>query len=312
MTGDAVRLAAAPKRGFLDARTVGILTFVTALVFGSMHSGLSKWLSQDISLPLIIWWRYLGLFLIVVPWALLRYGRAAVVPARPWLHVLRGGLIIVSSFSFLGAVSGMPLADTMALVFVYPFIVTALAPVLLGERVGISIWIAVLTGFLGVLVVVRPGFAEIDGYALLALLTGGTFALVLLVTRKLAVASPPTVTATWTATLGLVIVGLSLPFIWVTPSLAQMTVLSIMSVFAAASQLLTMHAFSKADAPVLAPFGYSEIVTATAVGLVLFGDFPGPVTWIGILVIVASGIYIAIAGRPIRLPLLSRSRTPGA
>jgi drug/metabolite transporter (DMT)-like permease len=71
-----------------------------------------------------------------------------------------------------------------------------------------------------------------------------------------------------------------------------------------------MHAFSKADAPVLAPFGYSEIVTATAVGLVLFGDFPSPVTWLGIVVIVASGIYIAIAGRPIRLPLLSRSRTP--
>lgn len=312
MAGDATQIAPGVKHKVLDPRTVGILTFVTALVFGSMHSGLSKALTEDLSVPLIIWWRYLGLFLVVVPWALIRYGRAAVVPARPWLHVLRGLLIIVASFSFLGAVSGMPLADTLAIVFVYPFIVTALAPLLLGERVGLSIWIAVLTGFVGVLVVVRPGFTEVDGYVLLALMTGASFALVLLVTRKLAVASPPTVTATWTATLGLVIVGLSLPFIWVTPTLEQLIVLAVMTAFAAASQLLTMHAFSKADAAVLAPFGYSEIVTATAVGFVMFGDFPTPVTWLGIVVIIASGIYIAIAGRPIRLPLLSRSRTPGS
>jgi drug/metabolite transporter (DMT)-like permease len=312
MTGDAIQIASEPKREVFDPRTIGILSFVTALVFGSMHSGLSKALTEDLSVPLIIWWRYLGLFLVVVPWALIRYGRAAVIPARPWLHVLRGLLIIVASFSFLGAVSGMPLADTLALVFVYPFIVTALAPLVLGERVGLAIWIAVFTGFLGVLVVMRPGVMEIDGYVLMALLTGATFALVLLVTRKLSVASPPTVTATWTATLGLVIVGLLLPFIWVTPTLHQLMVLGVMSAFAAVSQLLTMHAFSKADAAVLAPFGYSEIVTATVVGLVLFGDFPAPVTWVGILVIVASGIYIAVAGRPIKLPLLSRSRTPSA
>jgi drug/metabolite transporter (DMT)-like permease len=312
MTGDTIQIASGPKREAFDPRTIGILSFVTALVFGSMHSGLSKALTEDLSVPLIIWWRYLGLFLVVVPWALIRYGRAAVIPARPWLHVLRGLLIIVASFSFLGAVSGMPLADTLALVFVYPFIVTALAPLVLGERVGLAIWIAVFTGFLGVLIVMRPGVTEIDGYVLMALLTGATFALVLLVTRKLSVASPPTVTATWTATLGLVIVGLLLPFIWVTPTLHQLMVLGVMSAFAAVSQLLTMHAFSKADAPVLAPFGYSEIVTATVVGLVLFGDFPAPVTWVGILVIVASGIYIAIAGRPIKLPLLSRSRTPSA
>lgn len=312
MAGEAIESAAKPKSAILDARTAGILTFVTALVFGSMHSGLSKLLTEELSVPLIIWWRYLGLFLIVVPWALLRYGRAAVVPARPWLHVVRGALIIVSAFSFLGAASGMPLADTMAILFIYPFIITALAPVLLGEKVGLSIWIAVFTGFLGVLVVMRPGIAEVDIYVLLALLTGMSFALVLLVTRMLSVASPPTVTATWTATLGLVTVGLALPFIWVTPSLEQFMVLTVMSVFAAVSQLLTMQAFKKVHAPVLAPFGYSEIVTATVVGFVLFGDFPAPVTWLGILIIVSSGIYIAVAGRPIKLPLLARSRTPGA
>jgi drug/metabolite transporter (DMT)-like permease len=73
-----------------------------------------------------------------------------------------------------------------------------------------------------------------------------------------------------------------------------------------------MQAFSKAGAAVLAPFGYSEIVTATAVGFVMFADLPDVVTWLGILLIVASGVYIAIAGRPIKLPLLARSRTPGA
>ncbi|HUE47091.1 MAG TPA: DMT family transporter [Aestuariivirgaceae bacterium] len=315
MTGDATQPAAKPPTSSpmaLDPRTAGILIFVTALVFGSVHNGLSKSLTDDLPVPLIIWWRYLGLFAIVVPWALWRYGRSAVVPARPRLHVLRGGLTIVSSLSFLVAVSGMPLADTMAIVFVYPFIITALAPLLLREHVKLSMWMAVLSGFLGVLIVMRPGFAEVDVYALLALLTGATFALVLLITRMLSVAAPPTVTATWTATIGILVLSLALPFIWVTPSLEQLALLVILSIFAATSQLMTMQAFSKAGAAVLAPFGYSEIVTATAVGFVMFADLPDVVTWLGILLIVASGVYIAIAGRPIKLPLLARSRTPGA
>jgi drug/metabolite transporter (DMT)-like permease len=310
MTGDAAQPAEKPSMA-LDPRTAGILIFVAALVFGSVHNGLSKSLTDELPVPLIIWWRYLGLFVIVVPWALLRHGRSAVVPARPWLHVLRGALIIVASLSFLGAVSGMPLADTMAIVFVYPFVITALAPLLLREHVRPSMWIAVLTGFLGVLIVMRPGFAEIDGYALLALLTGMTFALVLLITRMLSVASPPTVTATWTAAIGILVLSLALPYIWVTPSLEQLVTLAILSILAATSQLMTMQAFSRAGASVLAPFGYSEIVTATAVGFVMFADLPDAVTWLGILVIVGSGIYIAVAGRPIKLPLLARSRTPG-
>ena len=90
MTGETQPAARPPMA--LDPRTAGILIFVTALVFGSLHNGLSKSLTDDLPVPLIIWWRYLGLFAIVVPWALLRYGHSAVVPARPWLHVLRGGL----------------------------------------------------------------------------------------------------------------------------------------------------------------------------------------------------------------------------
>jgi len=311
MTGDATQPAAKPPVA-LDPRTAGILIFVAALVFGSVHNGLSKSLTDDLPVPLIIWWRYVGLFAIVVPWALSRYGRSAVVPARPWLHVLRGGLTIVASLSFLGAVSGMPLADTMAIVFVYPFVITALAPLLLREHVRLSMWVAVLTGFLGVLIVMRPGFAEVDVHALLALLTGTTFALVLLITRMLSVAAPPTVTATWTAAIGILVLSFALPWIWVTPSLEQLAVLAALSILAAISQLMTMQAFSKAGAAVLAPFGYSEIVTATAVGFVMFADLPDAVTWLGILLIVASGVYIAIAGRPIKLPLLARSRTPGA
>ena len=310
MTGGTSEKAAEPTRKALDSRNAGILIFVAALVFGSLHNGLSKALTEQLPVPLIIWWRYVVLFAIVVPWALWRHGRGAVVPARPWLHVLRGGLIVISSLSFLAAVSGMPLADTMAIVFVYPFIITALAPFLLRERVRPAMWIATATGFLGVVIVMRPGVTAVDGYALLALLTGTTYALVLLITRMLAIAAPPTVTATWSAAVGILVLSLSLPFLWVTPNLEQLLVLACLSIFAAVSQLMTMHAFSKTGAAVLAPFGYSEIVSATAVGFVMFGSMPDLVTWTGILVIVASGIYIAIAGRPIKLPLLSRSRSP--
>ena len=312
MTGGAIEPAAEPERRKLSPHSAGILIFVTGLVFGSLHNGLSKLLTEELPVPLIIWWRYVVLLAIVLPWALWRYGRGAVVPARPWLHVLRGGLIVISSLCFLAAVSGMPLADTMAIVFVYPFMITALAPLLLRERVRPAMWMAALTGFLGVLIVMRPGLVPVDVYAVLALLTGATYALVLLITRMLSIAAPPTVTATWSAAIGTLVITVSLPYLWVTPNLEQFMILAALSLFGGVSQLMTMHAFGKVNAAVLAPFGYTEIVTATAVGFVMFGNLPDLVTWTGILVIVASGVYIAIAGRPTKLPLLSRWRKPSA
>ena len=246
-----------------------------------------------------------------VPFAVLRYGLEALTPRRPWLHILRAVLLISSSVFFVLAVAGLPLADAIAIVFVYPFVITALAPLLLGERVGLTSWIAVVTGFIGVLVVARPGLRHLDHYALAALACGVSFALALLATRKFLVAAPPTVTATWTAGTAVILFGLALPFVWVTPDERQLALLLLLGAISSCSQIATITACNKCNMGLLAPFGYTEIVAATLTGLAMFGDFPDWLTWAGIAIIVMSGLYIALM-KGARLPLLSRSRSPGS
>ena len=291
---------------------VAIAAYVFGLSCGALQGGLSKFLTGDLPILEIIWGRYVVLFLIVVPFAFFWYGRGAFMPARRWLHILRALFLLFASITFVTAISVMPLADTLAIVYLFPFVVTALSPVLLNERVGSASWIAVGLGFLGVLVVIRPGFQTVDLYASMAIVTGLFYAGFLILSRRLAVAAPATVTATWSAGVSVVLLSLAMPFVWITPDLSQMGILVLVGGFAAVSQIGTMIACSKTEMPTLAPFGYSDIVAATVVGFLLFGDIPDFVTWIGILIVVASGIFIALASTGARLPLMSRSRLPGS
>ena len=291
---------------------LAIAAFVFALTCGALQGGLTKLMTGELPVLEVIWGRYVGLFAIVVPYALLRYGRKAVTPARPWLHILRALFLLMASVTFVTATSRMPLADTMAIVYVFPFIVTGLSPFLLGERVSRASWIAVATGFLGVLVVVRPGFQAVSIYVLLAVCTGLCYAFFLILSRRLSVAAPPTVTATWASAVGLILLSMTMPFVWVMPDARQILILAIVGGLAAISQIFTMYACAKVEMPVLAPFGYSDIVAATIIGLILFGDLPDTATWTGIAIIIASGVTIAIASGGRRIPLMSRSRRPGS
>lgn len=305
------RIGGSPARHRLDDASLGILLFVFGLAIGSLQGGISKLLATGLPLPLILWWRFLGLLAIVLPFAVLRYGFDAITPKRPWLHIVRALLLICSSVFFIRAVEGLPLADTIAIVFVYPFLITALAPFLLGERAGLVSWIAVVSGFIGVLVVARPGFTDLGWPALMALLCGVCFAFALITTRRFLVTAPPTVTATWTAATGVLVFSLLVPFFWVTPDESQLGLLLLLGALSAVSQIATITACSKCDMAVLAPFGYTEIVAATVTGFVMFGDLPDGVTFAGIAIIVASGLFIAFT-KGGRLPLLSRSRPPAS
>ncbi|MEZ5774088.1 MAG: DMT family transporter [Hyphomicrobiaceae bacterium] len=281
----------------LAPQETGILLFVGALTIGAGQGAVAKYLSGEMPVPLILWWRYAVTFAVMVPIALARNGRSVLVPERTLLNVVRGLLLVVASIGHVFAVKGMPLADALAIVFVYPFIVTALAPVVLGERVRLASWIAVATGFVGVMVVIRPGFHTVDVHALMALVAGFSFAMTLLVTRRLSVGSPATVTATWTAGTGAAVLTLALPFVWQAPTGFEVGLLVLIGALAAAGQLGSIIACNKTDMAVLAPFGYSEMISATVMGWIVFGDFPDAVTWTGIAIIVMSGIYIATRTR---------------
>ncbi|MDP6109340.1 MAG: DMT family transporter, partial [Rhodospirillales bacterium] len=242
----------------------------------------------------IVWARYFFHLLYLLPIVVLRYGPSALMPRFPGLQIIRGGFLLLSTILFFTAISLMPIADALALFFVSPLIVTALSPVLLGENVGFRRWIAVSIGFIGALIIIRPGMTVINTGTLLALGAGTIYALYMVATRKLSGSAPPLVTLTFTAILGTVAMSAAVPFQWITPDAVDLLMMAAMGGCAALGHYLLIKAFDHAPASVLAPFGYSKIVMATVIGFFFFGDFPNTWTWVGVGVIIASGVYISL------------------
>ena len=280
-----------------DRPLIGILLVVAAMSVVPFMDALAKYLSGHIPVLQVVWSRYFFHFCLIFPVVLWRYGPRRMVPAKPLLQLVRGVLLLASTALFFAAIAYMPLADALALVFVSPLVVTALSPLVLGETVGLRRRLAVLVGFCGALIIIRPGFGTLQWPALLALSGGLVFGLYFLSTRRLAGSAPPLVTLTYTAAAGAVLMSLVMPFVWVTPSLQDLGAMALMGLIAAGGHFLLIRAFDYAPASLLAPFTYSEIVMTTLLGLVIFGDFPTAWTWAGIAIIIGSGVYISLRER---------------
>ena len=254
----------------------------------------AKYLSDDFHTIQLVWARYFFHILLFLPFVLWRYRARLFNPSRPRLQVLRGAMLMTSTGLFFAAIALMPLADALAVVFIYPFIITALSPLVLGEGVGPRRWIAVATGFLGALIVIRPGVGVLSAGVPFAVAAGTIYACYVLSTRKLAGSDPPLVTLTFTGLVGAVVTTLVLPFFWETPEAGDWILMLLMGFCAAVGHLCIIIAHEKATASQLAPLGYSEIISATLLGFLLFDDFPDQLTWLGIAVIVGSGVYISV------------------
>lgn len=274
---------------------LGIVLVVVGFSLASVADGFSKLAGAGLGVLVVVWGRYACCLLITLPPALVRHGLKALWPDRAGLQLLRGAIMVFSTTAFIWALYGMPLADVLTIAFAYPFVVTALSPAVLGEQVTARHWIAVFTGFLGVLVVIRPGFEDISYHSLLALVAGISFALSLLLTRKLSATAPPLVTINFGILSGTVILSAGLPFAWEPVSAYEWGLLALSGVFIAATQFAINRAYALAPAATLAPIGYTEIIAAAAVGYLMFGDFPDAVTWTGIAIITASGVSIAVS-----------------
>lgn len=283
-----------PSPGAPGAPGIGIALIVAAMLVVPVNDAIAKLLSDRFATEQIVWARFLFHLLGLMPLALWRYGPRALWPARPGLQLLRGALFVLSVGLFFAALARMPLADAMALLFIAPLAVTALSPWLLRERIGPRRWAAVVVGFVGALVVLQPGSGVLAGGAPLAVAAGLAHALYLIVTRKLSGSGPALVTLAFSAVVGVAVTSLLVPFAWVTPTATDWLLMAAMGAVAATAHLLVILAYDRAPASLLAPFGYVEIVTATLLGFLLFGDFPAPVTWTGIAIIVASGAYISL------------------
>jgi drug/metabolite transporter (DMT)-like permease len=260
----------------------------------------AKHLAATYPVAQVVWARYFFHMTLLLPLVLWRHGLGSLIIHRSASQIVRGGFLLGSTVLFFAAIARMPLADALALVFVAPIVVTALSPWLLGERVGVRRWSAVAVGFLGVLVMVRPGFAEMGLGHLLALGAGIVYGLYSLATRRLSGSAPALVTLTYTALLGAVAMSLAVPFVWLPPTPGDLGLMVLTGCIAMIGHFLIIRAFEQAEASLLAPFIYTEIVMATTLGFLVFGDFPDPWTWIGIAVVIASGLYIMIRERRLR------------
>jgi len=255
--------------------------------------GFAKYLSADLPVLQITWARYFFTVAFTFPIMFFFYNKQLVWSDKPKLQILRGLILLCANICFFYAISIIPLAKALTLAFVAPLIVTAFSPMLLGEKVGVRRWTAVIIGFVGSLVVIRPGFLEINLASLAALGTGVMYGFYLIITRKLSTSDNPLLTLLLTGLVGLVAVTGVIPFIWVNPNLSQWSMMAGIGVFACIGHLFLILSLKYADASKLAPLGYTEIIPNVIIGYYFFGNFPDNWTFLGLAIIVISGIYIS-------------------
>jgi drug/metabolite transporter (DMT)-like permease len=251
----------------------------------------AKFLTDSFHPVQIAWSRQLGL-LIGVVFLLLFRGRDILRTDHPVLQISRGALAAGSATIFIFAVSYVPLADAVAISFVAPFMVTILGALVLGETVGIRRWVAVTIGFVGTLIVIRPGMGVIHPAAALVLIAALLFALRQILSRKLSGSDKTVTTVAYTAITASALLTLPLPLVWRTPVFGtELLLLASMAVIAAVAEVMVIRSLEIAQAVVLAPVHYSLLIWGTFYGYVVFNQLPDLWTWVGALIIVATGIY---------------------
>lgn len=275
----------------------GVLFMAMAVMVLPVMDGFAKHLSADFAMPQILWARFFFQSLLIVPIAWVGYRGLFQRSLLEPIQIFRGLCIMVATGLFFTAISTMPIADALALIFIAPIIVTALSPWLLGEQVGPRRWTAVAVGFAGTLIIIRPGPGILDSGAIFAAGAGLCFAFYVISTRKLSSSVPPVVTLAVTSVVGTVATSVVAPAYWAPAGPADLAMMAAIGLTSAIGHYLMIKALVAAPASLVAPIGYGEIVGATLVGYFWFGDFPSAMTWTGIAIVIASGFYISIRAR---------------
>jgi drug/metabolite transporter (DMT)-like permease len=275
----------------------GIVMLMTAVLIFAMMDTIAKHLGRSYPVPMLVWARYfihiVFMLLVFAP----RMGTGIVRSARLRLQVLRALLLVLCTGFFFTALRYLPIAEATAIGYVSPFLLTAFSGPLLGERVSRRQWMAVGVGFIGVLIIVRPGGGLLQPAAALPIAMAVCYSLYQILTRKLAASEHPVVTLFYTALVGGVVTSVVLPFYWVAPTLAHWGLMLLLGTGGVVGHYVLIKAFEHTPASVLAPFGYTQILWVTMLGYAVFGDFPDAVGLLGMAVIVACGLYCAWVAR---------------
>ena len=272
----------------------GILFMVGAYVFLPTKDGMSKILGGTYPPLEIIWAQFCIVYLVIAPLIVLRYGASMLWPRPFGLQCLRGIFTVTGIGFFYWAVQTTPLANTTAIYFLGPLVVTALSPFVLKESVDLRRWIAVVIGFMGVILILRPDPHAFNRGSVIAFFGAIVIGLFYISNRRLASADPAIVMLSHSIIIGAVLTSFAVPFVWVPPNTADFPLIAGFILCAMTGQGLLMASFKHAPASIVAPFQYSGIIAATLFGFLVLGEFPDRLTFMGIAIVVGSGVSIAV------------------
>jgi drug/metabolite transporter (DMT)-like permease len=277
---------------------VGLMLVAMAVLPGI--DVIAKYLGQwGVPVMQIVWARLTFGALMTLPLALPHTGVRGLLPDRPFYHGLRASLLILATFCFFWSLKFLPIADALAIFFVQPLIVTALSPLVLREHVGPRRWAAVCVGFVGTLIIIRPGFDGLNPGALLALGAGTSLALYFLMTRRISGLNKAIVTTFHTNLLGAVITCALVPLVWITPTATDWVLFVSLAAIANIGHYCIVRAYDHAEASLLAPLAYTEMITSVLMGYIFFGDFPDVWTFVGVAILISCAIYISMRERAV-------------
>ena len=259
----------------------------------------------------VVWVRYTGAFLLALLFLNPVTRPGMLVTRRPWLQVGRSALLLLSTALNFFALQFLQLDEALSILFSTPFIVAVLCGPLLGEWVGWRRWIAIGVGFLGVLLVARPGFGGLHPAALLSLGSAVCYSLYSISTRVLARSDSSETTLFYSNLVGALAMLPIVPFVWSMPSSWFVIVLMVViGAFGSFGHYLLIRGHRLAPASVLAPFIYTQLVWTTTLGFLVFGDVPHRWTVVGGLIVVGSGLYLLYRERKVGTAVTDAGITP--
>ena len=277
----------------------GIGLMMAAVFMFSAMDTLAKFMLQSYPMSALMWVRYMVHVIVMAALLWPRMGLQLLRTSRPGLQILRGLLLVGSTVFFYFALRYLPLAEAAAISFVGPVLTALLSGPMLGDKVTSRQWFAVVLGFIGVLIIMRPGGGVLSLPAVFPLATAILFSVYQIITRKLAGREHPYTMLFYTAIVGAGVSSFAVPFHWMTPTLLQLFLMICIGFLGGFGHLLLIKAMEKTSPSTLAPFVYSQLVWSTLLAFLVFGDFPETITLVGMFVVVAGGL-LAINWRQMR------------
>jgi drug/metabolite transporter (DMT)-like permease len=277
----------------LSRVTRGILFMCLAVCLFACMNTLVKVLSTDFSSVQIVWARTLGHFVFVMAFFLPRHGLGILKTQKLGTQLSRSVLQLCSTMLFFTALRTVPLAEATSISFLSPLIVTLLAVPMLGEKIRASRLLVVMAGFVGVLIIVRPGSAVFQWGSLFILGSSICYATYQVLTRRVGSTDSAQTSSVYSAMIGSVVMSLAVPFFWTTPVQASAVLMMlVLGVLGGLGHYCVASAMIHAPANVVSPFQYFQLLGAGLMGYLVFDNVPSVFTWMGAAVIVGSGLYL--------------------